>query len=513
MKFSSRLYAAFAVCIVFTVALGLFSLWQIGSLSGHLREISQMWMPSVQSLLTLKSEAREFRTQELQLLLSVNAAERSQWESRLDDTRALIERQLDAYVKLISSKEERAAFESLREKQQHRFEAHGRVRALLKEERHDEALALARGEVSRLRAETAAVIEQMVSLNVAGSDREAADAASAVQGTRVLIPAGIALATVLSAVLAVLIVRSTMRQLGGEPSLAREVLERIADGDLATAVPAARGDADSLMATLARMRENLAGIVMAIAGGSEAIRVASEEVARGNLDLSSRTEQQSSNLEETASALEQLSSTVKQTATNAKSADAMARAASEVAVQGGETVSQVVQTMAGISESSLKMRDIISVIDGIAFQTNILALNAAVEAARAGEQGRGFAVVASEVRTLAQRSANAAHEIKRLIEDSVSRVQDGGRLAGQAGAAMGEMVASVKQVTEVVADIALAADQQSVGIGQINEAVNQLDGVTQQNAALVEQASAATQSMTEQADRLATTVRRFRVPA
>jgi methyl-accepting chemotaxis protein len=239
--------------------------------------------------------------------------------------------------------------------------------------------------------------------------------------------------------------------------------------------------------------------------------VASKEIASGNADLSSRTEEQASSLEETASSMEELTSTVKQNAENAKQANQLAAGASEVAVKGGTVVGQVVTTMSSINESSKKIVDIISVIDGIAFQTNILALNAAVEAARAGEQGRGFAVVATEVRTLAQRSAAAAKEIKELIGDSVEKVGAGTKLVDEAGKTMEEIVSSVKRVTDIMAEITAASQEQSAGIEQVNTAITQMDEVTQQNAALVEEAAAAAESMEEQAGNLATAVAIFKL--
>src|SRR5476649_345214 len=259
------------------------------------------------------------------------------------------------------------------------------------------------------------------------------------------------------------------------------------------------------------MSTNLVTIVGDVRLGTDNIATASCQIAAGNLDLSSRTEQQASSLEETASSMEQLTSTVKQNADNARQANVLAASASAVAVRGGAVVSDVVRTMASIDASSKKIVDIIGVIDGIAFQTNILALNAAVEAARAGEQGRGFAVVASEVRNLAQRSAGAAKEIKALIDDSVGKVADGTRLVGQAGSTMSEVVDSIRRVTDIMAEISSASSEQTHGIEQINEAIAQMDHVTQQNAALVEQAAAAAEAMQEQAAKLALAVCIFKL--
>jgi len=259
------------------------------------------------------------------------------------------------------------------------------------------------------------------------------------------------------------------------------------------------------------MNASLSHIVGEVRNGTDTIATASNEIAAGNLNLSSRTEQQASSLQETAASMEQLTSTVKQNADNASQANQLAVSASEVAVHGGKVVTQVVSTMGSINASSKKIVDIIGVIDGIAFQTNILALNAAVEAARAGEQGRGFAVVAAEVRNLAQRSASAAKEIKALIDDSVAKVNVGSKLVDQAGSTMEEIVTSIRRVTDIMGEITAASHEQTAGIDQINQAVSQMDQVTQQNAALVEEAAAAAASLQDQAATLAEVVSAFKL--
>ncbi|MBP0599297.1 MCP four helix bundle domain-containing protein [Herbaspirillum sp. LeCh32-8] len=282
-----------------------------------------------------------------------------------------------------------------------------------------------------------------------------------------------------------------------------KVSRQVAQGDLSAEISVqGKDETGQLLQALQDMNTSLRNIVSNVRVGTETINTASSEIANGNLDLSGRTEQQAGALEETASAMEQLTSTVKQNADNARQANQLAASASQVAEQGGAVVGQVVQTMASINDSSRKIVDIISVIDGIAFQTNILALNAAVEAARAGEQGRGFAVVASEVRSLAQRSAAAAKEIKSLIDDSVEKVGAGSQLVAQAGQTMDEVVSSVRRVTDVMAEITAASQEQSTGIEEVNRAITQMDENTQQNAALVEQAAAAAQSLQEQAGKL-----------
>ncbi|ASU39203.1 chemotaxis protein [Herbaspirillum sp. meg3] len=316
---------------------------------------------------------------------------------------------------------------------------------------------------------------------------------------------------VVSVTVGVLITKGLLKQLGGEPAYAADIAQKIAAGDLSCDVQTKPGDNTSLLFAIKTMRNSLSSIVSQVREGTQTIERASSEIASGNLDLSARTEQQAGSLEETASAMEQITSTVKQNADNARQASQLAVSASDVAIQGGDVVGQVVTTMTGINDSSRKIVDIISVIDGIAFQTNILALNAAVEAARAGEQGRGFAVVASEVRSLAQRSAAAAKEITVLINDSVSKVERGSQLVEQAGQTMVEVVTSVKRVTDVVAEISAASQEQSHGIAQVNLAITHMDEATQQNSALVEEAAAAANSMMEQATALAGIVSTFKL--
>ncbi|MYM24425.1 hypothetical protein GTP46_17410 [Duganella sp. FT135W] len=308
-----------------------------------------------------------------------------------------------------------------------------------------------------------------------------------------------------------LISRSLLKQLGGEPGYAAGITDRIAGGDLTVHVQLQAGDRSSLLYSIAAMRERLAAIVSEVRSSTEAVATASDEIASGNLDLSSRTEQQAASLEETASSMEELTATVKQNTESARQANQLAASASSVAARGGEVVGGVVSTMEAISASSRQIVDIIGVIDGIAFQTNILALNAAVEAARAGEQGRGFAVVAQEVRTLAQRSASAAKDIKHLISESVEKISNGGMLVDEAGKTMAEVVHSIRNVSEIMAQITAASSEQEAGIEQINRAIIEMDGVTQQNAALVEEASAAAGALQGQATHLAELVSVFKV--
>jgi methyl-accepting chemotaxis protein-1 (serine sensor receptor) len=383
--------------------------------------------------------------------------------------------------------------------------------AAIKAGQIDSAKKIAQEKISPLAPPVAETLRKLTQLQVDVSEQEFKSAQATVKLDLTVLAIASVLAVLFSVGAAVYLTRWLMRQLGGEPSQAAAIAAAVAHGDLTARIELKSGDTTSLMVQLKRMQDNLVQLVDGVRTGVDSVSTASGQIAAGNQDLSSRTEEQASSLQQTAASMEQLTSTVKQSADNAKQANQLASAASEAATKGGAVVGQVVSTMEDISASSKKIADIISVIDGIAFQTNILALNAAVEAARAGEQGRGFAVVAGEVRNLAQRSAQAAREIKSLISDSVEKVEAGSKQVNDAGAAMGEIVAQVKRVTDLIGEITSAALEQSSGIGQVNEAITQMDQVTQQNAALVEESAAAAASLKEQAGKLAEAVSVFKL--
>ena len=381
----------------------------------------------------------------------------------------------------------------------------------LRDGRLDAVRQLVAGDISTLAPAVTTAVTALRKLQVDGARQEYEEASARSALLRTVMIASILAGMAAAAITGFLLVRAVYRQLGGEPDYAAQVVNAIAAGDLSVAVQTRPGDASSLLHAMKGMQQMLATTVGEIRQSSDTIATASAEIASGNMDLSSRTEQQAGSLEETASAMEELTATVSQNADSAQQAKQLALSASAVAGEGGAVVAKVVDTMSAIDASSRKIVDIISVIDGIAFQTNILALNAAVEAARAGEQGRGFAVVATEVRGLAQRSAAAAREIKGLIDDSVEKVGAGSRLVAQAGSTMEEVVSSVQRVADIVADISAASHEQSAGIGNENQAIIQMDQVTQQNAALVEQAAAAAGSLQDQARALAQEVSVFRL--
>ena len=416
-------------------------------------------------------------------------------------------------AELLSSPEEKAVFDQLSVVRQDYIKYRDAITKAKADGNTSEAAAILAGPYNTAAKGYLDLLQKLLDVQRAGIDQIAHDIQDVYQQSRTLMAALGALLLVAGMSFAWWLAASITRPL----ARAVEVAQTVAAGDLSSridgAMAARRDETGQLLQALQSMSDSLARIVGQVRSGTDAIGTASREIAGGNLDLSARTERQAGSLEETASAMEQLTSTVQQNADNARQANQLAASASSVAHQGGQVVSQVVATMQGISDASRKIVDIIGVIDGIAFQTNILALNAAVEAARAGEQGRGFAVVASEVRSLAQRSAAAAKEITALINDTVAKVGSGSALVVQAGSTMDEVVTSVRHVADIVGEISAASGEQSDGISQVNLAITDMDQTTQQNAALVEQAAAAAEAMQEQAARLSEVVSQFRLAA
>src|SRR5471032_176776 len=410
----------------------------------------------------------------------------------------------DDYVKLLLTSEEKAAYANFTSMWERYMAEDAKIRAAARTNDDETAKTLIRGESNKLIVALRGQVDQLVKLYGEGGNALARDGDALYTSSRDWIIALLAGSVVLGALGAWLITSWLVQRLGGEPDYAVAVAGKIAAGELSVPIHTRNGDASSLLFAMRTMRDSLAGIVGQVRGATTVF-------AGANLDLSSRTEQQASTLEETAASMEELTSTVRQNADSVRQANELALSASDIAQKGGEVVAQVVDTMGSINTSSRKIADIIGVIDGIAFQTNILALNAAVEAARAGEQGRGFAVVATEVRNLAHRSASAAKEIKALIGDSVAQIDVGSKLVDQAGVTMDEIVTSVKRVTDIMGEIASASREQEAGIDQINNAITEMDSTTQQNAALVEQAAAAAQSLQDQARDLAQAVGVFRL--
>jgi methyl-accepting chemotaxis protein len=507
LKIATKLLVSFGVVLLLTLIMGVSSILSTARVNQASSELADNWMPSVRMAMELRGDVSDLRRWQLAHLLNDEAAGFADYEQRINATVAAVKTHREAYEKLISSPEEKALVAAFDQSWTAFMADNGKMLSLSAAGNKDEARALSRGSAKALTELTDATTK-LVKLNIDGGDA-ASDAASATYNTaRITSIALLVLNIGIGVVLAVTVARIVSAPLRDAVSVASAV----AEGDLTRDIQVKSAcETGQLMQALKNMTENLQSLVAQVRSGTDLIATASAEIASGNQDLSSRTEEQASSLEETASSMEELTSTVKQNADNARQANQLAKSASGIATRGGEVVGQVVGTMASINESSRKIEDIISVIDGIAFQTNILALNAAVEAARAGEQGRGFAVVAGEVRNLAHRSAAAAKDIKQLIGDSVQKVEAGSQLVNEAGSTMNEIVNSITRVTDIMAEISSASNEQSDGIEQVNTAITQMDTVTQQNAALVEESAAAAESMQNQAAQLSDIVSVFKI--
>ena len=509
LSVGAKLGLAFFIVLLITAALGLLSIVQLGRVNDTASDMADNWMPSSRAALSMGQEVTRYRTREYRLVMS-GADKRAAVLDALKATAQAAEKQLNVYAKLISSEDERTKFKQAQSLWADYLDnSRGLQNALEKGDPDvvNEYL------ITRGVAKYDAVIKELddlVKLNTDGANAANDLGDQIYANSRNMIIGMTVLAVLLGAALAVVITRQITRPLADSVQLA----EAVAQGDLTRSLRVTGQDeVAQLQGALLRMVEQLKSVVSQVRDGVDSVSSASAQIATGNHDLSARTEQTASNLEETASSMEQLTGAVGQSADTARQANQLASTAADAAARGGEVVGHVVERMQQISESSKKIADIIGVIDSIAFQTNILALNAAVEAARAGEQGRGFAVVASEVRSLAQRSAEAAREIKGLIGRSVETVEAGSADVAEAGAAMNEIVGSVRRVTDLMGEIAAAATEQRDGIGQVNQAVANLDQMTQQNAALVEESTAASASLREQAQRLAEVVSVFNVGA
>ncbi|WP_432239124.1 methyl-accepting chemotaxis protein [Herbaspirillum robiniae] len=508
LKISKKLIATFLVVVAMVAALGAFSIRELDKVNSASTEIATNWLPSIRTLSTIQLTLARVRSFEMQHILAKDAKEYDEIEQASKKQIDVLKKQQALYVSQISEPEEKALYPEVEKLVATFLAEHDKIIAISHQGKDEEARSLQRGDATKAYRALLQNLDKLIEVNDRGADGSNKLADDIYSQARMWILGTVIVCIALAMMLAIWVSRLISRPLEQAVSVA----QRVAGGDLTADIrPSGKDEAGQLLTALKSMNDNLLNIVSEVRQGTGTITTASTEIASGNLDLSSRTEQQASSLEETASAMEELTSTVKQNADNARQANQLAVSASEVAVQGGDVVNKVVNTMGSINESSRKISDIIGVIDGIAFQTNILALNAAVEAARAGEQGRGFAVVASEVRSLAQRSAAAAKEIKELIEGSVAQVDMGSKLVEEAGNTMTEVVNSVRRVTDIVAEISSASQEQSEGIEQVNIAISQMDEVTQQNAALVEEAAAAAQSLQEQAEKLTDTVSVFKL--
>jgi methyl-accepting chemotaxis protein len=510
LKIGPRLGLGFASVLALTVVVGAFSVNRLGKVNEATVDLATNWLPATRALGEYQGALAGLRRNEGLFVMADKPEKYEGYAKRAEEYKGKVGQAWKSYAATITAGDEvklAAAIETAQEAY------YAKVAKILSMKHADPGFAQAAMNLYETESRTAfeAVTEALgrdVEFQTKGADAAFKDAEASFGQTRTAVIALIACAVAVGAGLAFAITRS----ITGPIARAVGIAETVASGDLTSDVRVHSTDeTGQLLAALKKMNDSLLSVVSQVRNSSDSIATGSSQIATGNADLSQRTEEQASNLQQTAASMEQLTATVKQNSDTARQATQLAGSASTAAAEGGRVVGQVVATMDDITQSSRKIADIIGVIDSIAFQTNILALNAAVEAARAGEQGRGFAVVASEVRSLAQRSAQAAKEIKTLIGESVEKVESGSRLVDEAGQSMNNIVAQVKRVNDLIGEISAASMEQSTGIGQIGDAVTQLDQVTQQNAALVEESAAAAESLKHQAAQLAQTVSVFKV--
>ena len=509
LKIRQRLLLSFGAVLALVVGLGVTVDVKMARINHASTEIADNWLPSVAHVSDMNTNTSDMRIAVLQHVTSTDMTAKLRYEKNLEATQAVLQGHLKEYAKLVTSPEEQGLLDKFKQSWTAYEEVQTRVLQLSRASKNELAAVLMNDESQQLFDQASAHLMTLVKFNqqhsAAASDAADAEYASA----RWTLLAVTLLALGLGAVMALSVSNAIARPMRDAVAAA----ERIASGDLTQTMNTERRDeVGQLLQAMTQMQSSLVRMVSEVRHSSENIATGSSQIATGNADLSQRTEEQASNLQETAASMEELNATVRTSADTARQAAQLATSACGAATRGGEVVSRVVSTMDEITTSSRKIGEIIGVIDGIAFQTNILALNAAVEAARAGEQGRGFAVVAGEVRTLAQRSAEAAREIKTLIGASVEWVEVGSRLVGDAGSQMTDIVGQVQRVSDLISEISAAAIEQTAGISQVNGAVTQLDQVTQQNAALVEESAAAADSLTQQASRLVDLVGSFKLP-
>jgi methyl-accepting chemotaxis protein len=506
MKISTRLILSFGMLALLIALMGGIALVKTNVVNGDVVKLVDDRIPKVITLYEIKGELNNIARATRNMVIRVDPAEIKREIAGIEEARKQIGDRLQKLSAEVKSDAGKAILARIIENRVSYVAAQGKFIDLVNAGKVDEAKTLLLGDMYAGQKSYFAALDDMIKFQDNQMDASANDAHAAVASMKLMMTIAMAFALVAAVLMGLWIIRAITRPINQAVGIARAV----ADGDLSQQFEVSgNSETGLLLMALKDMQASLSSVVSNVRQGSEGVSTASAEIASGNHDLSARTESQASALEQTAASMEQLSATVKQNADSARQANQLAASASTVAVKGGEVVAQVVDTMKGINDASRKIADIISVIDGIAFQTNILALNAAVEAARAGEQGRGFAVVASEVRSLAGRSAEAAKEIKTLINASVERVEQGTALVDQAGSTMTEVVSSIKRVTDLMGEISAASNEQSLGVSQVGEAVTQMDQVTQQNAALVEEMAAAASGLQSQAQDLVKVVAVF----
>ncbi|MBK4739232.1 methyl-accepting chemotaxis protein [Noviherbaspirillum pedocola] len=513
LRIGMRLGLGFAVLLAFLIVVAVLGMSCMAQIEARMKDVTEVNNVESSLAIAMRVTVYERSSAIRNVVLLTKEAEMRPEMDRIQKEREKFKAASEQLGKMFASQkdttqEEKGMFAKITEMNSQLAPLETKTAELGFANKNEEATALLMIEVRPAQRKLLDALGELVAFETKLNDEAVAQAGQSYETARAIMLGISIVALGLGALIAFLATKSITTPIGR----ALIVAKTVAAGDLTSKIEVTSQDETGhLLQALKEMNDSLAKIVGEVRSGTDTIATATGQIAAGNLDLSSRTEQQASSLEETASSMEELTSTVKQNADNAKQANQLAASASDVAAKGGAVVSQVVETMEEINASARKIVDIIGVIDGIAFQTNILALNAAVEAARAGEQGRGFAVVASEVRSLAQRSAAAAKEIKALIDDSVGKVEAGSQLVGEAGSTMQDVVTSVQRVTDIMGEITLASREQSAGIEQINQAVAQMDQVTQQNAALVEEAAAAADSLQDQARSLAQAVSVFRL--
>ncbi|MFZ6798698.1 methyl-accepting chemotaxis protein [Undibacterium sp. Di24W] len=508
LKIATKLIVGFVSVLFLTAFLGLFSVSQLAKVNAAADEIGNDWMPSAIEAMGMKESMSRMRSQEAQLATAESPDEVKKYQERTNEAIEQFKKHHTASLKYADQAGEKKALDDTLSAFNDYVQISAKIGNFAKEANTPAAVNLLRTDSSKANKKLRDMVEKITEDHISGGKLAFAESSAIYKRAQTWVVGVIIAAIIIGLVLATWLARIVSAPL----KEAVEFAEAIARGDLTrTVVPSSSCETGQLIQALSDMNTSLLQVVAEVRTGTDQINAASASIASGNLDLSNRTEEQAGSLEETASSMEEITSTIKHNSDNARQANILSQSATAVAVKGGSVVSEVVATMTSINESSRKIVDIISVIDGIAFQTNILALNAAVEAARAGEQGRGFAVVASEVRSLAQRSASAAKEIKELINDSVEKVGQGSKLVDSAGSTMQEVVDSVKRVSDMISEITAAGQEQSTGIDQINTAIIQMDNVTQQNAALVEEAAAAAATLQEQAENLVKVVSVFKL--
>ena len=510
LKISTRLTAAFALLVLMLLGVSALAAVQLSRMHDGKVKITDNLMVSVQSLGQLNTMLTKARLLELRHVFNAGQDYKANIEKEMQALQVQMNAVKEVYVKLMSSEREQQVYAEFMKERTEYVQLMQQLFAVSRSGDVEAARQMLGARSLELFTASEAALMQLIGFNKEYAVQTVQQSERDYRNAMVVMIACSVLAVLLALIGGIAIVRSIQRPL----TAAVEAANRVASGNLGANIPVAgRDEISALLSALQRMQASLVHTVQTVRMGAQAVSEASTEIAVGNNDLSQRTERQAAALEETAASMEQLSSTIRQNADSAQSACQLASQASSVAVQGGTVMGQVVDTMRGINDSSHKIADIIGVIDSIAFQTNILALNAAVEAARAGEQGRGFAVVAGEVRSLAQRSAEAAKDIKGLISDSVGRVEKGTVLVDQAGNTMNEVVDAIRRVTHIVTEISAASSEQSQGVNQVGEAVSQMDQTTQQNAALVEQSAAAADSLRLRSQELVQSVDVFRLSA